>query len=140
MKDIEGVSMRSRPLVLAFALVGVLLSSAPVFAHHGAVAYDMKKVTTLQGIISEFRYTNPHSEIYFDVVDANGKTQKWVAEAVSVPAMSRSGWTKNSLKPGDKVSVTGNVAKNGTFTMRFASLTFPDGRKLTYERAEDYAQ
>ena len=132
--------MRLRTLVFVFTLAGVLLSSATVFAHHGAVAYDMKKFTTLKGTISEFRYTNPHSEIYFDVIDANGKPQKWVAEAVSVPAMSRSGWTKNSLKPGDQVSITGNVAKNGTFTMRFASLTFPDGRKLTYERAEDYAQ
>lgn len=131
--------MRVRPLAFVALAAVTFLVSAPVFAHHGAAAYDSKKLTTLKATVTEFRYINPHSEIFFDVVDANGKTQKWIAEAVSVASLSRYGWTKNTLKPGDHIDITGNLAKNGSYTMRLSKLTLPNGKVLSVERAEDYA-
>ncbi len=117
----------------------IFLISAPIFAHHGASAYDSKKLTTLKGTVTEFQFVNPHSEIYFDVTDASGKVQKWVAEAVSVASLSRYGWTKNTFKPGDQITIMGNLAKNGSYTMRLSKIVLPSGKVLSVERAEDYA-
>jgi hypothetical protein len=132
--------MRIKLLALVALGTAAFLVSTPVFAHHGAAAYDSKKLTTLKATVTEFRYINPHSEIFFDVVDANGKTEKWIAEAVSVASLSRYGWTKNTLKPGDRIDITGNVAKNGSYTMRLSKLVLANGKVLSVERAEDYAE
>jgi hypothetical protein len=132
--------MRVRTLPLVALGAAAFLVSAPAFAHHGAAAYDSKKLTTLKATVTEFRYINPHSEIFFDVVDANGKTQKWIAEAVSVASLSRYGWTKNTLKPGDRIDIIGNLAKNGSYTMRLSKLVLANGKVLSVERAEDYAE
>jgi hypothetical protein len=88
--------------VFGAALLGM---SVPVFGHHGAASYD-PKLTTQKGTVTDFKFINPHSEIYFDVTDAAGNGQKWIAEAVSVASMSRDGWTKNTLKPGDRVTIS----------------------------------
>lgn len=132
--------MRAKPSALVVLAAATFLASAPVFAHHGAASYDSKKLTTLKATVTEFRYINPHSEIFFDVVDASGKTQKWIAEAVSVASLSRYGWTKNTLKPGDQISITGNCAKNGSYSMRLSKLTLPTGKVLSVELADDYAE
>jgi hypothetical protein len=132
--------MRMKLLALVVLAAATFLIFAPAFAHHGAASYDSKKLTTLKATVTEFRYINPHSEIFFDVVDSSGKTQKWTAEAVSVASLSRYGWTKNTLKPGDQISITGNLAKNGSYTMRLSSLVLPTGKVLSVERAEDYAE
>jgi hypothetical protein len=131
--------MQVRPFALAALAAATFLVSAPVFAHHGAASYDSKKLTTLKGTVTEFRYINPHSELFLDVVDASGKTQKWIAELVSVASLSRYGWTKNTIKLGDRISITGNCAKNGSYTMRLSKLTLPNGKVLSIELAEDYA-
>jgi hypothetical protein len=124
---------------LAWAAV-LLFTSIPVMAHHGASVYESDKLTTLTGTVTEFKFMNPHSEIFFDVKDDTGKVQKWVAEAASVASLSRSGWTRNTLKPGDPITIIGNVAKNGTFALRLSAVVLPNGKKITMERGEDYAQ
>ena len=132
--------MRVKLLALVALAAGTFLVSAPVLAHHGAASYDSKNLTTLKGTVTEFRFINPHSEIFFDVTDSAGKTQKWIIEAVSVASLSRYGWTKNTLKPGDQISIKGNASKNGSYTMRLSSLVLANGKVLSVERAEDYAQ
>jgi hypothetical protein len=131
--------MRAKLLALVALAAIAFLVSVPVLAHHGAASYDSKKLTTLKGTVTEFRYINPHSELFLDVADASGKPQKWIAELVSVASLSRYGWTKNTLKPGDQISITGNAAKNGSHTMRLSKLTLPNGKVLSIELAEDYA-
>jgi hypothetical protein len=131
--------MRVKPLALVVLAAATLPVSIPAFAHHGAASYDSKKLTTLKGTVTEFRYINPHSELFLNVVDASGKSQKWIAELVSVASLSRYGWTKNTLKPGDQISITGNAAKNGSYTMRLSKLTLPNGKVLSIELAEEYA-
>jgi Family of unknown function (DUF6152) len=131
--------MRTKLLALVALAAAASLVSVPVSAHHGAASYDSKKLTTLKGTVTEFRYINPHSELFLDVADASGTPQKWIAELVSVASLSRYGWTKNTLKPGDQISITGNAAKNGSHTMRLSKLTLPSGKVLSIELAEDYA-
>ena len=117
----------------------IFLIATPISAHHGGSSYDIKKLTTLKGTVTEFQFVNPHSELFFDVTDASGKVQKWVAEAVSVASLSRYGWTKNTFKPGDQVTITGNLAKNGSLTMRLKKVVLPSGKVLSVEVADDYA-
>jgi hypothetical protein len=127
-----------KPFILPACAAAVFFVCIPIFAHHGAASYD-PKLTTLKGTVTEFRFVNPHSEIFFDATDASGKVQKWVAEAVSVASLSRYGWTKNTMKPGDRISITGNAAKNGSYSMRLSKLVLPNGKELSVERGEDYA-
>jgi len=123
------------------ALVGVLLLlvSVPIFAHHGAASYDVAKMTTLKGTVTSIQWMNPHSEIEIEVNDTTGKAQKYIVESVSPLGLSRIGWTQNSLKPGDQITVTGNLSKNGTHILRLKKIVFPTGKELTLQNGEDYA-
>ena len=122
-------------------LLGVVLLSVsvPIFAHHGAASYDISKMTTLKGTVTSIRWVNPHAEIDIEVNDATAKTQKYIVESVSPLGLSRNGWTKDSLKPGDQISVTGNLSKNGTHILRLKKIVFPTGKELTILSGEDYA-
>ena len=122
-----------------FALAAVvLLVSGLAFAHHGAAGYESNKVTTLKGTVTEFRFQNPHAQIFLDVKDSTGKVQNWILEAVGIATLSRSGWTKSIMKPGDEITVTGNPAKNGSPSMRLTKVVLASGKQLGLERGEDY--
>ncbi len=108
-------------------------------AHHGTAAYDMSKLVTVVGTVTDFEFINPHSEVYFEVKDRAGKVEKWEAEAGSVTGMVRAGWKKSLLKPGDRATFTGNQSKNGSYTMRLRTIMLVNGQKLEIERGEDYA-
>ena len=103
-----------KKLVL-FAAVAVALSlSAPVFAHHGDAGRYDENLVTLNGSIVELQMINPHSIIVVDVPDANGKSTRWQAEMGGPNALARGfGWTRNTLKPGDKVTIIGRRVKSG---------------------------
>jgi len=97
-----------------FAILSLLLS-VPMFAHHGfGGRYDEDNPITVQGTVTDFQFTNPHSFIYFDSTDANGKIQRWQAELGSINQLHMNGWTKDTLKPGDKITVVGPRARNGS--------------------------
>ena len=122
-----------------FALAAVvLLVSGLAFAHHGAAGYESSKVTTLKGTVTEFRFQNPHAQIFLDVKDSTGKVQNWILEAVGIATLSRSGWSKSIMKPGDEITVTGNPAKNGSPSMRLTKVVLASGKELGLERGEDY--
>src|SRR4029077_8095859 len=93
--------------VARFSLFAALLwVSGPAFAHHGAAGYDSNKLTTLKGTVTDYRFQNPHAQIFIDVKDSSGKVQNWVLEAVGIATLSRSGWTKSIMKGGDGSAVT----------------------------------
>jgi hypothetical protein len=122
-----------------FALTAaLLLVSGAAFAHHGAAGYDSNKQTTLKGTVTDFRFQNPHAQIFLDVKDSSGKVQNWILEAVGIATLSRSGWTKAIMKPGDAITVTGNPAKNGSPSMRLTKVVLASGKELGLERGEDY--
>jgi hypothetical protein len=122
----------------ALAAVLFLLVSVPIFAHHGAASYDISKMTTLKGTITSIQWMNPHATVDIDVSETTGKIQKYTVESVSPLGLSRNGWTKASLKPGDQITVTGNLSKNGTHILRLKKIVFPDGKVLTLQNGEDY--
>ena len=127
-------------LAARFALAtALLLVASAAFAHHGAAGYDSNKLTTLKGTVTEFRFQNPHAQIFLDVKDSSGKVQNWILEAVGIATLSRSGWTKSILKPGDAITVTGNPSKNGSPSMRLTKVVLASGKELGLERGEDYA-
>jgi hypothetical protein len=121
------------------SLALLLLLSSAAFGHHGAAGYDSNKQTTLKGTVTDFRFQNPHAQIFLDVKDSSGKLQNWVLEAVGIATLSRNGWTKSIMKPGDAITVTGNPAKNGSPSMRLTKVVLSSGKELGLERGEDYA-
>jgi len=82
---------------------------------------------------------NPHAEIDIDVNDTAGKAEKFIVESVSPLGLSRLGWTKDLLKPGDSITVTGNLSKNGTHILRLKKIVFPTGKELYIQSGEDYS-
>ena len=131
--------MKTRVFSVLTLAVGFLIASAAVFAHHGASAYDSKKLTTLKATVTDFQFMNPHSEIFFEVKGADGKVEKWSAEAASMVTMSRLGWTRTLFKAGDQITVVGNRAKNGSPTMRLSKVVLANGKEFAVQRGEDYA-
>ena len=84
--------MKSRGFLLVVVTVVLGMSCRPAVAHHGSSVYD-SKLTTYKGIVTDFKFMNPHTEIWFDVTGSDGKTEKWTGEAPSLTTMSRLGWS-----------------------------------------------
>jgi len=95
-------------LEVGFAVMaGVLMMGSLLFAHHGSsVSYDVSKRITLRGTVTEFVWSNPHSQVYFDVKDEKGSVVNWGGEMNSPGVLARAGWTRHSVKPGDQITVT----------------------------------
>jgi len=93
-----------------------MLVAGPIAAHHGTSGYDMEKVITLNGTITSFNWSNPHCLIHIDVKDSKGDSRDWIIELAAPTLMTRNGWTKDSLKPGDDVIAETHPAKNGATT------------------------
>lgn len=101
---------------------GLLVISAPVLAHHGfAGRYDEEHPVTVQGTVLEFDFINPHSAIIFEAKDKNGVAQRWHAELGGSNVLTRMDhWDRDTLKPGDKITVTGPQNKNGSPDMNLS--------------------
>jgi hypothetical protein len=97
------------------ALVGVIVGTGSVLAHHSfAAEFDAGKPLTLKGIVTKIEWQNPHTYFYLDVAAADGKVVNWGMEMGSPNGLMRQGWTRNTLKVGDAVTVEGSAAKDGT--------------------------
>jgi Family of unknown function (DUF6152) len=82
-------------------------------AHHGNVGYDVAKTITLHGTATSFDWANPHCLLHMDVKDDNGNVQRWTLEMAPPSILSHRGWTKDSIRPGDQVTIDTHPAKNG---------------------------
>jgi hypothetical protein len=93
-----------------------LLIAMPLAAHHGTnISYDHNKPTTMDGIVTEFVWQNPHSQVYFDVKGPNGTIDKWAGELSSPGNLAKAGrWTRRTLQAGDQIKVTLYPSKAGT--------------------------
>jgi DNA/RNA endonuclease YhcR with UshA esterase domain len=118
-------------LAIATMMMGMLATARPVLAHHSFTAeYDFARPITLQGTVVKWELINPHGWITVDVKDANGKVVRWAVETGNPNALLRAGWRKDSLKPGDEVTIEGYLAKDGTPTANGVQVTLADGRKV----------
>ena len=121
--------MRNSLMILLCA--GVLACPAILSAHHSfAAEYDGNKSVTLKGKVTKVEWVNPHSWVYIDVTDANGKVTNWSCETAPPNMLYRQGWRRDSLKEGDEVTIDGFLAKDGSATMTARSVTMSGGRKM----------
>lgn len=126
-------------LVLSIAALAIS-AAMPLFAHHSfAAEYDSNKKLTLTGTVVKVDWMNPHIWIYIDAKDDKGSPIRWQCEGGPPNTLSRNGWTKDALKPGDMVTVEGFAAKDGTHTLNSRSVVLPDGRKVFAGTADDGA-
>jgi len=109
-----------------------------VSAHHGSSNYDLSKAVSVKGTIKEFAFTNPHSAIHLEAKDDKGAAEQWLIEADSPNNLARAGWTRDSLKPGDVVTIVGNRLKDGSKVMRLQKIIFPDGKELKPREGDEF--
>lgn len=121
--------MVNKFLVIIFA-AGPLTLSVPLAAHHGSASFDVGKLLTLKGTVTEWVWSNPHCFLKIDVKDENGSVRNWVVETQNPTTMSQGGWSRRLFKPGDEVTVTLEPNKNGAPIGLVRSVVLPDGRKL----------
>ena len=122
--------MRTK-LAIAVASLGMLVSAAPVWAHHAfAAEFDSSKPIKLQGTVTKMEWINPHAWIHIDVKNPDGTVTSWMIEGGSPNSLLRRGFTKHSLEPGTQIVVEGYQAKDGANRANGRDLTFPDGKKL----------
>jgi hypothetical protein len=121
-----------RRLLLFVAGLTLLASAAPLFAHHSfAAEFDANKPANMTGTITKVEWMNPHVWFYMDVKDETGKVSNWGFEMGSPNGLMRAGWSRNSMKVGDQVTVEGSRAKDGSNHVNARSVTLATtGQKL----------
>ena len=123
------------------ASLALLLSAAPILAHHSfAAEYDEKKPVTLKGVVTKVEWTNPHARFYVEVKDESGNVVNWNLELASPNVLSRNGWTRKSLQVGDQITVAGARAKDGSNMANARLVTLSDGKKVFAGSSADNGQ
>ena len=122
--------MRQRHFAVFAALVALLIVPVPLVAHHANAVFDVGKRITLTGTVTEWFWANPHCLLRLEVKDANGQILNWVGETQAPPNMIPWGWSKQSFKPGDEVTVTLEPVKNGQRLGRLLQAVLPNGKTL----------
>ena len=116
---------------LGLGLLVLGLSSTVVLAHHSfAAQYDRNKPGTLNGPVTKVDWINPHARFFVDSKDASGKVVNWEVELAAPAMLLRRGWTRNSLKIGEVVTVNGSLAKDGSNLLNATTVTLSDGKKV----------
>jgi hypothetical protein len=124
-------------LAVLFAGLG-LMASAPLLAHHSfAAEYDRAKPISLTGAVTKVEWMNPHARFYVDVKDDSGAVTNWEFELGSPNGLMRNGWTRNSLKPGDMVTIDGSLAKDGSKLVNASTVKLADGKRLFAGSSKD---
>src|SRR5262245_12990597 len=120
------VGVRAAALVLALGV----LSVSPVRAHHSFAAYEPSKQIKLTGVVTDFKWTNPHVYLQIDGQEsAGGETKRWLIECASTSILNRAGWRFNLVKAGDKVTVIVAPLRNGEPAALLKQMTLADGTK-----------
>jgi hypothetical protein len=122
--------LKRKFLIICGLGMGASIFSIPLLAHHGYAAYETDRKITLKGTVTQWFWANPHCVLQLDVTDDHGQIVHWGAETENPTTMTRQGWTKESIKPGDQITVTMLPVKNGKPIGRIVELVLPNGQKL----------
>ena len=117
-----------KKLIVAIGLVLVMTAAAA--AHHSAAPFDITKTKTISGTVKQVQWTNPHSWVWVDVPNGKGGVETWGIEGMSPNYLERRGWTKNTLKPGDKITIDVRPMKDGSNGGMFVQATLADGKVM----------
>jgi uncharacterized protein DUF6152 len=129
-QGVATMTKRMKRLVLAAILAGGVAAPRLVSAHHSSSSYDMEHPVSVKGVVKNMEWTNPHVFIFVDVKDESGSVEEWRVEGNSPNMLTRVGWRKEMINPGDTLQVNGAPAKNGAKVMRLINLTLATGQKL----------
>ena len=116
--------------IMGASLLATALLSAPAFSHHSNVAFEVTKVDTITGVVTDFQWRNPHTWLKVMVSDGKGGNAEWGLEGRAPGVLLRAGWTKKSLVPGETVTVDYSPARDGSKTGLIARVTKADGTIL----------
>lgn len=132
--------MRTKVLTFAALIAGILVICSPVFAHHGAAAYDMSKPVILKNaVVTKYAWINPHPLIVVDYKDEKGAVHHWTTEMGSTPASELIGWSRTTLKAGDVITIYIWQSKTGLTVGRLNKVIMADGTTMrdTQRGADD---
>ena len=115
---------------LAACLIAWLAVGTATFAHHGTANYETTKTVTVKGSVTDFQFVNPHVQIFWDAKDDAGTMQKWQGELTSPNRLTRAGWSKNSIKPGDTITISGYPTKSGSNEIWIQKVVLATGEEL----------
>ena len=116
--------------LIAAVIFGALWSMVADAHHNPASHYLLDQTVTVEGVVTEFRLINPHMRVYFDVTTAEGDVEKWLGEGQAAAIYQRRGWSRDTLKPGDVIKITGNPARDGGNMVDWRSIELSDGTVL----------
>ena len=120
-----------KTILPALVALGVL-SGGPALAHHSFAPYESTLQIKLSGVVSEFKWVNPHVYIEIDAADEKtGEKRHWLIEGASTSILNRAGWKFNMIKPGDRITVIVSPLRNGEPAALLKQITLADGRKFS---------
>lgn len=122
--------MKNARVTLLIVIVIFLLGSGVAFAHHGTANFDTTKSVTVKGQVTNFQFINPHVTIALDVKDDKGSVQNWQGALTSPNHLMRSGWSKDTLKIGDVITISGFPAKTGAPEIWIQKVVVASGEAL----------
>jgi len=116
--------------ILGATLAVMLACGGSLAAHHSFAPFDMQAEKTVNGTVKQFDWTNPHTWIWLNVSDGKGGLETWAIEGMSPNYLGRRGWSKSTLKAGDKISIVVRPLRDGSKGGMFVRATLADGKAL----------
>lgn len=134
-RNAPGIAINAKkraPLLVLLVVMVAFLAVPSLGGHHGLAQFDTKHPMKLQGTVTEFQWVNPHAYIYADVKDEHGKVRNWKLELGSLGMLTRfGGWTRDTVKRGDRITFDGFPAKDGSAYMSLATVQLSSGKTLS---------
>jgi hypothetical protein len=121
--------MRAKIVGFCISVLSVLACGAVAHAHHGRASYGSDRVT-LQATVTDFRFINPHVQLYFDITSAADEIEHWQGELTAPNKLARAGWTKSTFQAGDKITISGRAARNDGHSVAIDEIITADGETM----------
>ena len=128
--------MQIKTAVRAMTAAVALSMGALAYAHHGAAAYT-SEVITMKAKITDFKFLNPHVQVYFDITNEAGEIEHWQGELTAPNKLARAGWSKNTLRTDDECEISGRAGRNGGHSVWITKLVKADGTQLPLRESLD---